>query len=33
MHFRPRIMEDLKAFDDEITKQGLSVQNLNDWIE
>lgn len=33
MHFRPRIMEDLKAFDDEITKQGLSVQNMNDWID
>jgi peptidoglycan/xylan/chitin deacetylase (PgdA/CDA1 family) len=33
MHFRPRIMDDLKAFDEEITKQGLSVQNLNDWIE
>jgi peptidoglycan/xylan/chitin deacetylase (PgdA/CDA1 family) len=33
MHFRPKLMEDLKAFDDEITKQGLSVQNLNDWIE
>jgi peptidoglycan/xylan/chitin deacetylase (PgdA/CDA1 family) len=33
MHFRPRLMDDLKAFDEEITKQGLSVQNLNDWIE
>jgi peptidoglycan/xylan/chitin deacetylase (PgdA/CDA1 family) len=33
MHFRQRIMEDLKAFDEEITKQGLSVQDLNDWIE
>jgi peptidoglycan/xylan/chitin deacetylase (PgdA/CDA1 family) len=33
MHFRPRVIEDLKAFDEEITKQGLSVQNLNDWIE
>ena len=33
MHFRPKIMEDLKAFNDEITKQGLTVQNLNDWIQ
>jgi peptidoglycan/xylan/chitin deacetylase (PgdA/CDA1 family) len=33
MHFRPRLMDDLRAFDEEITKQGLTVQNLNDWIE
>ncbi len=33
MHFRPRMMEDLKAFEEEINKQGLQVANLNEWVE
>lgn len=32
MHFRPKMIEDLKAFEDEIKKQGLEVANLNDWL-
>ncbi len=33
MHFRPKMMEDLKAFEEEINKQGLQVGNLDEWIE
>ena len=33
MHFRPKMMDDLKAFEDEINKQGLQVGNLDEWIE
>ena len=32
MHFRPKIMEDLAAFEAEIIKQGLYVARLEDWI-
>jgi peptidoglycan/xylan/chitin deacetylase (PgdA/CDA1 family) len=33
MHFRPQVMDDLKAFEAEITKQKLAVGNLEDWIK
>jgi peptidoglycan/xylan/chitin deacetylase (PgdA/CDA1 family) len=33
MHFRPRMMEDLKAFEDEINKQGFEVGDLSKWVE
>jgi peptidoglycan/xylan/chitin deacetylase (PgdA/CDA1 family) len=33
MHFRPRMMEDLKAFENEINKQGLEVGDLSKWVE
>jgi peptidoglycan/xylan/chitin deacetylase (PgdA/CDA1 family) len=33
MHFRPQMMDDLKAFEEEITRQGLTVANLEDWIK
>ena len=33
MHFLPNMMQDLKAFEDEISKQGLVVGNLDEWIE
>ncbi len=32
MHFRPKIMEDLAAFEAEIIKQNLYVARLEDWI-
>jgi peptidoglycan/xylan/chitin deacetylase (PgdA/CDA1 family) len=32
MHFRPRIMDDLKAFKDEVAKQGLTPALLGDWV-
>lgn len=32
MHFRPKIMEDLAAFEAEIIRQGLYVARLEDWI-
>lgn len=32
MHFRPKIMEDLKAFEAEIVRQGLYVARLEDWV-
>lgn len=32
MHFRPKIMEDLAAFEAEIIKQGLYVARLEDWL-
>jgi hypothetical protein len=32
MHFVPSVLEDLKAFEAEITKQGLVVGNLNEWV-
>jgi peptidoglycan/xylan/chitin deacetylase (PgdA/CDA1 family) len=33
MHFRPQIMDDLKAFEAEITKQNLTVGNLEEWVK
>jgi peptidoglycan/xylan/chitin deacetylase (PgdA/CDA1 family) len=33
MHFRPQIMDDLKAFEAEIVKQKLAVGNLEEWIK
>jgi peptidoglycan/xylan/chitin deacetylase (PgdA/CDA1 family) len=33
MHFRPQMMDDLKAFEEEITRQGLTVANLEDWVK
>ena len=33
MHFRPQIMGDLEAFEREITKQGLQLGRLEDWIK
>ena len=33
MHFVPSVVEDLRSFEAEITKQGLEVGNLNDWIQ
>jgi peptidoglycan/xylan/chitin deacetylase (PgdA/CDA1 family) len=33
MHFRPRMMEDLRAFEDEINKQGLEVGDLTKWLD
>lgn len=32
MHFRPKIMEDLAAFEAEIIKHGLYVAKLEDWV-
>jgi peptidoglycan/xylan/chitin deacetylase (PgdA/CDA1 family) len=33
MHFRPQVMDDLRAFETEITKQNLTVANLEEWIQ
>jgi peptidoglycan-N-acetylglucosamine deacetylase len=33
MHFRPRIMDDLAAFNKEVTDRGLHVELLEDWIK
>jgi peptidoglycan/xylan/chitin deacetylase (PgdA/CDA1 family) len=33
MHFRPQIMDDLKAFEAEITKQQLAIGNLEEWVK
>lgn len=33
MHFRPQIMDDLKAFEAEINRQKLTVENLNEWVK
>lgn len=33
MHFRPKVMEDLAAFEAEITKQNLHVARLEEWIK
>jgi peptidoglycan/xylan/chitin deacetylase (PgdA/CDA1 family) len=33
MHFRPQMMDDLKAFEDEINRQGLEVGDLSKWVE
>jgi peptidoglycan/xylan/chitin deacetylase (PgdA/CDA1 family) len=33
MHFRPQVMDDLKAFETEINKQKLTVANLEEWIQ
>ncbi len=33
MHFRPAIMDDLKAFNDEVTAQGLTPAYLSDWLQ
>ena len=32
MHFRPMMMEDLKAFNDEVVAQGLTPAYLSDWL-
>ncbi len=32
MHFRPMMMEDLKAFNNEVTSQGLTPAYLSDWL-
>jgi peptidoglycan/xylan/chitin deacetylase (PgdA/CDA1 family) len=33
MHFRPMMMEDLKAFNDEAVSQGLTPAYLSDWLK
>jgi peptidoglycan/xylan/chitin deacetylase (PgdA/CDA1 family) len=33
MHFRPQVMDDLRAFETEINKQKLTVANLEEWIQ
>jgi peptidoglycan/xylan/chitin deacetylase (PgdA/CDA1 family) len=33
MHFRPQVMDDLRAFETEITKQNLTVANMEEWIQ
>jgi peptidoglycan/xylan/chitin deacetylase (PgdA/CDA1 family) len=33
MHFRPQVMDDLKAFETEVTKQQLAVGNLEEWVK
>lgn len=33
MHFRPEIMDDLRAFTTEVDSQGLAVGRLEDWIK
>ena len=33
MHFRPMIMEDLRAFNDEVVSQGLTPAYLSDWLK
>jgi peptidoglycan/xylan/chitin deacetylase (PgdA/CDA1 family) len=33
MHFRPEFLQDMKAFTDQVTKDGLQVGRLEDWIQ